>query len=102
MKTVSATEVKARFGAYLKDCVHGPIVVTQQGRPVAMLVSMQDHHEDKVEPTSPRRLRDILAAARRQIREGKTLSHEEFWRKMAQVRPAPKRLRSNHQRRSDK
>jgi prevent-host-death family protein len=88
MKTASVSEVKARLGAYLKDCVHGPIVVTERGRPVALLVSMHDNDVREAGTSSPPRLRDILAAARRQIREGKTLSHEEFWRKMAQDKPA--------------
>jgi hypothetical protein len=52
---------------------------------------MHDNDErEAAATTSPPRLQDILAAARRQIREGKTLSHEEFWQKMAREKPAPK------------
>ena len=45
MKIVSITDVKARFSAYIKTCQHGPVVVTRNGRPVAMLLSCPDEAE---------------------------------------------------------
>jgi hypothetical protein len=56
------------------------VVVTRNGRPVAVIVGVQD--EDEIERLllaySPR-LQAILEASRKQIQEGEVLSHEEFW-----------------------
>jgi PHD/YefM family antitoxin component YafN of YafNO toxin-antitoxin module len=55
-------------------------VVTRNGRPVAVLVGVED--EDEIERLlmaySPR-LRAICDLSRQQIAEGKGVSHEEFW-----------------------
>ena len=42
LKSVSATEIKNRFGDYLGEVVHAkePILVKRHGRPVAVLVSL--------------------------------------------------------------
>ena len=37
MKIASVADVKAKFSGYLKASQQGPIVVTKNGRPVAML-----------------------------------------------------------------
>ncbi|MBC7819870.1 MAG: type II toxin-antitoxin system Phd/YefM family antitoxin, partial [Planctomycetaceae bacterium] len=41
MKTATATQVKARFEAYLKQSETAPVIVTKRGKPVAMLVAVQ-------------------------------------------------------------
>src|ERR1700686_5673956 len=80
MKIASVAEVKSQFSAFLKASEAGPVVVTRNGRPVAVIVGVQD--EDEIERLlmaySPR-LQAILDASRKQIREGDVLSHEEFW-----------------------
>jgi prevent-host-death family protein len=80
MKIASVAEVKSQFSAFLKASEAGPVVVTRNGRPVAVIVGVQD--EDEIERLlmaySPR-LQAILEESRRQIREGDVLTHEEFW-----------------------
>jgi prevent-host-death family protein len=80
MKIASVAEIKSQFGAFLKASAAGPVVVTKNGRPVAVLVGVQD--DDEVErllmACSPR-LQAIVEASRKQIREGDVLSHDEFW-----------------------
>ena len=80
MKTASVAEVKSRLSAVLKASAAGPVVVTRNDRPVAVIVGVQD--EDEIErlliASSPR-LRAIVAASQKQIRDGDVLSHEEFW-----------------------
>ena len=39
MKVASVAEVRADFGAYLKASEKGPVVVTRQGKPVAVLLA---------------------------------------------------------------
>ena len=83
MKIASVAEVKSQFSAFLKSSEAGPVVVTRNGRPVAVIVGVQD--EDEIERLlmaySPR-LRAILDSSRRQYREGKWLNEEEFWSKL--------------------
>lgn len=88
MKVASVADVKSQFSSYLKASEAGPVVVTRNGKPVAVIVGVQD--EDEMErllmACSPK-LQAILDKSRKQIREGDVLTHEEFW---AEVK-APKR-----------
>ena len=47
MKIASVADVKARFSAYLKASEQGPVVVTRNGKPAAMLVSYADYERLK-------------------------------------------------------
>jgi antitoxin Phd len=50
VKTVSATEMKNRFGRYLEASVAEPIVVEKAGRPIAVLLSFEDYeHFERLE-----------------------------------------------------
>lgn len=83
MKIASVADVKAKLSGYIKDSETGPIVVTKNGKPVAMLLSVQD--EDEIERMvlaySPK-FQSILRTAEKQIREGKGIRHEDFWREI--------------------
>jgi prevent-host-death family protein len=80
MKIASVAEIKTHFSAFLKTSEQGPVVVTRNGKPVAVLIGVQD--EDEIERLlmaySPR-LRAILDKSRRQIRAGQGIKHEKFW-----------------------
>src|SRR5437660_4291484 len=80
MKIASVAEVKSQFSAFVKAAEGGPVVVTRNGRPVAVIVGVED--EDEIERLlmaySPQ-LRTILERSRQQFRDGKWLSEEEFW-----------------------
>src|SRR5882762_8088493 len=80
MKIASVAEVKSQFSAFLKASEGGPVVVTRNGKPVAVLVGVAD--EDEIERLllaySPR-LRAILDRSRQQIRDGDGIGHEAFW-----------------------
>ena len=88
MKIASVADVKAQFSGYLKASKQGPVVVTKNGKPVAMLLSITD--EDEIERMllaySPR-FQSILEIAERQIREGKGISHDDFWREIEAETP---------------
>lgn len=80
MKIASVAEVKARFSAFVKESEAGPVVVTRNGRPVAVLVGIQDEEEiERLLMAYSPRLRSILDQSRRQIDAGQGLGHEEFW-----------------------
>lgn len=90
MKIASVAEVKSQFSAYLKSSANGPVVVTRNGKPIAVLVGVED--EDEIERLlmaySPR-LRAICDLSRQQIAEGQGVSHEKFWADV-DARKAPK------------
>lgn len=80
MKIASVADVKAKLSAYLKESREGPIVVTRNGKPIAVLVGVEDEAEiERLLLTHSRRLRAILDRSRKQIEEGKSLDHDAFW-----------------------
>ena len=83
MKIASVADVKARFSGYIKASEEGPVVVTKNGKPVAILLSVKDEAEIErmVLAYSPK-FQGILQAAEQQIREGQGIKHEDFWREM--------------------
>jgi prevent-host-death family protein len=91
MKIASVAEVKSQFSAFLKATEGGPVVVTRNGRPVAVIVGVQDEEEiERLLMAYSPHLRAILECSRQQIREGQSLSEEEFWSQMEQA-PSSKR-----------
>ena len=88
MRIAPVAEVKAQFSAYLKASVAGPIVVTRHGKPVAVLLSVEDEEElERLVLAYTPKFRMILDTAREQIRETGGLEHEEFWRDMEAETP---------------
>jgi prevent-host-death family protein len=81
MKIASVADVKAKFSGYIKASEEGPVVVTKNGKPVALLLSVKD--EDEIERLllaySPK-FKSIMRVAERQVREGKGIKHDGFWK----------------------
>ena len=91
MKIASVAEVKSQFSAFLKASAGGPIVVTRNGRPVAVIVGVQDEDEtERLQMAYSPHLRAILERSRQQFRQGQWLSEEEFWSQFEHAQP-PKR-----------
>ena len=80
MKIASVADVKAHLSAYLKETKVGPVVVTRNGKAVAVLLAVRDdlELENLIIAHSPR-LQAILETSRKQTREGQTVSHDDFW-----------------------
>ena len=89
MKIASVAEIKSQFSAFLKASEDRPVVVTRDGRPVAVIVGVRD--EDEIERLlmaySPH-LRAVLDRSRRQFREGEWLDEEKFWSQFERAQPA--------------
>ena len=83
MRIASVAEVKAKFNGYLKTSEQGPVIITKNGKPVAVLLSVTD--EDEIERLllaySPK-FQELLEVAERQIREGKGMKHADFWQEV--------------------
>jgi len=84
VKIASVAEVKARLSAYLNASQEGPVIVTRNGKPVAVLLAVQDDEElERLLLAYSPRLRSILEASREEIREGRAIpmkSSGERWR----------------------
>ncbi len=82
MNTVSVTEVKADFQTYLKQCVQGPVVITDNNRPVAILMTVTENKEELerlILAHTPEFL-DLLDSARERIQKKGGTEHENFWK----------------------
>ena len=86
MRIAPVADVKARLSAYLDQCqTEGPIVITRNGTPVAVLIAPLD--DDDLEmlllARSPR-FQALLDRSRSSIKAGKGLSRKDFWKAVAQ------------------
>ncbi len=88
MKIAPVADVKARFSKYLEDCAEGPVVVTKNGRPAAVLVAVTDEEglERLVLAHTPRFVA-LLDAAYDRIKKSEGMKHEDFWKAAAKRRP---------------
>lgn len=83
MKTASVAEMKTGFSGYLKASEKGPVVVTKNGKPVAMLLSIKDEEEiERMLLAYSPKFQSITDIAEQQIREGRGIRHEDFWKEM--------------------
>jgi len=86
MRIAPLADVKARLSAYVEQAAtEGPIVITRNGKAVAVLLAPidDDDLEGLILARSPR-VQALLEKSRQSIRAGKGLSHEEFWKAMAE------------------
>lgn len=95
MKTASAAKIAAQFNEYLRVSREQPVLVTQNGQPVALLMAVQDKAEaEQLVSRGLRSLRSVFQEAHEQIQKGDGISHDQFWREVEQARSAkPARAR---------
>lgn len=85
MRTVSAADMNAHFNTYLKESETGPVVITQNGKPTAVLLTIAD--EDEIERLTlaySSKFRAILQAGRDEIAATGGIPHDEFWQQVAE------------------
>jgi len=64
----------------LKATEKGPVLVTRNGKPVAVLLAVaSDEEAERVVLANSTLFQAILEKARQQVREGKGVPHDEFW-----------------------
>jgi len=86
MKIAPLADVKARLSAYIEQCeTEGPVVITRNGRAVAVLLAPADDEdlEGLILSRSPR-FQALLAKSRESIKAGKGLSGKGFWKAVAE------------------
>src|SRR5438477_12519987 len=83
MKIASVADVKARLSAYLKENQQGPVVVTRNGKVVAVLLAVTDDDElERLVLAHSPKFRALLDKSRRQIKETGGIPHAQFWREV--------------------
>jgi prevent-host-death family protein len=94
MKIASVAEVKTQFSMYLRASESGPVVVTRNGKPVAVLVSVEDDDElERMILAHSSKLKSILESAHRRIEAGQGVPHEAFWQAI-EAKKQPERPRA--------
>ena len=80
MRIAPVVEVKAKFSAYLEESKSGPIIVTKNGKAVAVLLAVDDEEElERLILAYSPKFQAIMRRGKAQIEAGESLSHEEFW-----------------------
>src|SRR6267143_3727391 len=83
MKIASVADVKARLSAYLRETEEGPVVVTRNGKAVAVLLAVTDDDElERLMLAHSPKFQALLDKSRRQIEETGGIPHEQFWREV--------------------
>lgn len=83
MKIASVADVKANLSAYIKASEDELVVITKNGKPVAVLLPMEDDDElERLALAYSQRFQAILHQAREQIRTGGGIAHDDFWREV--------------------
>jgi prevent-host-death family protein len=94
MKIASIADVKAHFSAYVKASEEGPVVVTRNGKAVAVLLPVSDDDEiERLMMAYSPRLQALLEAARQRIRDGKGIPEDAFWEQVEKDKQPAKRPR---------
>jgi prevent-host-death family protein len=83
MKIASIAEVKANLSAYVKASEAELVVITRNGKPVAVLLPMEDDEElERLALAYSKRFQAILTEGRHQITTTGGISHADFWHEM--------------------
>jgi prevent-host-death family protein len=91
MKSVSAAKFATKVDDYLEASREQPVLVTRNGKPVAVLLAVQTRAEARQLARSRlRSLQSILQEAHEQIQHGAGIPHDQFWREVEQSRSAKK------------
>ena len=89
MKTASAAKFAAQFNDYLKASREQPVLITSNGKPVAVLLAVQDKAEaEQLASGRSISLRSIFEEAHEQIQKGGGIPQDQFWRQVEQSRRA--------------
>lgn len=88
MKIAPLANVKARLSEYVDACRESPVVVTRNGRAVAMLIPINDDDLDSAFLANNPRFMEIIRRSWQQVREGRGIPEEEFWRRAAATEDA--------------
>jgi hypothetical protein len=83
VKVATQDEVAAAFAEYVKAAKKSPVVVINEGKPVAVLLTSGSAADvERLLMGHSPKLQAILQAARKRFRQGRGISHETFWKEV--------------------
>jgi len=89
LKIAPLSEVNAQFSRYIEESARGPIIVTKNGRPVAVIVGAPDEEDlERLVLAYTPRFRRLLDAAEERIRRTGGMKHHDFWEDVSADEPA--------------
>ena len=102
MKIAELADVKARLSDYVdKAETEGPVVITRNGKPAAVLLVVKDDEElERLVLAYSPRLQALLDKSRQSIKQVKGVSHKQFWKTVSARRT--KSSSSSREKRSTK
>lgn len=87
MKTASAAKIAAEFDEYLDASREQPVLITRNGKPVAVLLAVQNKAEaEQIVTGHAHTLRSVFERANEQLQKGAGIPHDEFWKQVEQSR----------------
>ena len=80
MRIASVADVKAKLSAYLKASEDELVVITRNGKAIAVLLPVEDDEElERFVVAYSRQFQAILQTARQEIASGAGTTHDPFW-----------------------
>jgi prevent-host-death family protein len=81
VRIAALADVKTHLSAYLEQCeAEGPIVITRNGKAVAVLLAPYDDDDlERLLLSRSKRFQALLNKSRRSIQQGRGLSEDAFW-----------------------
>ena len=77
MKAVTANEAKTQFGDMLLSVQRAPVQINKNGKPVAVMVSMDDY--EQMEDLKVQMLKERVRRAKSEIEAGATIKGDTFF-----------------------
>lgn len=83
MRIAPVAEIKAQLSAFIKASEESPVVVTKNGKPVAVLIGTSDEGEiERLLLAHSKKLQALLDAAEARIEATGGIPHDAFWRQV--------------------
>jgi len=86
MRIAPLADTKARLSGYLKRVpTDGPVIITRNGRPVALLLAPRDEDDlERLVLADSSRFQALLAKSRASIEAGQGFTRHAFWKAVAE------------------
>ena len=81
MKIAALARVKDQFSAYVRESQASPVIITRNGKPVALLTGIRDEDDlDSLLLANNPRFLQILEEARQRVRQTGGMKSGDFWK----------------------
>jgi prevent-host-death family protein len=87
MKIAPVADFKAHLSSYIEQCSEGPVIVTKNGRPAAVLIAVTDEEElERLVLAHTPRFMALLDSAHERVKKGQGMKHSDFWKAVSRER----------------